>query len=441
MPATGTAPRTEARTSYRDVFAEPRFRVLFWTRALAITADALRISTFSVLVYATTSSPLLSGIAFGAGFLPQAAGSTLLGSFADRLPPRGLITAGYLLECGTALLLALTTLPIAASLALIALVALLTPVFGGAATRLVARALTGDAYVLGRSLNNMASSAAQLAGLGLSGTAVSLLGARHALLVGAGLYAVAACRVRLALPRLPAEVPVGVPAEVPAEVPAHAVPPGPPAAPGHPGSSASSASSVTPASPVRASLAATAALLGARRPRRLLLAQWLPGACVAGAEGQIVAYAATRHFASGGYAVLMACLPVGMLAGDVLVGRLLRPAARERLVAPLMALMGLPLLLFAARPGLLPSAALLLLAGIGFANSLGLQRPFLEAVPSGGHGHAFALLSSGTMTFQGGSPALFGALAIPFGTPLAMTLAGAATFLCIPLARPSGAAP
>lgn len=403
MASTGTAPRTQDRTTYRDVLAEPRFRAIFATRALAITADALRISTFSVLVYATTASPLLSAVAFGAGFLPQAFGATLLGSLADRLPPRGLITAGYLLECATALLLALAALPIAASLVLIALVALLTPVFGGAANALVARSLTGDAYVLGRSLNNMASSAAQLAGLGLSGAAVSLLGARHALLAGAALYALAACRIRLALPRLPA--------------------PGPTASPG------------PSASPVRASLSATAALLRARRPRRLLLAQWLPGACVAGAEGQIVAYAGSRGFASGGYAVLMACLPVGMLAGDVLVGRMLRPATRERLVAPLMALMGLPLLLFAARPGLAAGALLLLLAGVGFANGLGLQRPFLDALPHGTHGHAFGLLSSGTMTLQGLAPALFGALAVPFGPPLAMSLAGAAAVLTVPLSR------
>ncbi|WP_435128146.1 MFS transporter [Actinacidiphila sp. bgisy144] len=394
MAPTDSAPRAPARTTYREVLAEPCFRALFTSRALAVTADSLRISTFAVLVYATTNSPLLSGVAFGAGFLPQAFGATLLGALADRLPTRGLITGGYLLECGAALLLALCAPPIAASLALIALVALLTPVFGGAANGLVAQTLTGDAYVVGRSLNNIASSVAQLAGLGLSGTAVALLGARRALLIGAVLYALAAGYARLALPRLPA-----------------------------PGAA-------TPAaSPVRASLSATAALLKARRPRRLLLAQWLPGAFVAGAEGQIVAYAATRHLPSGGYALLMACLPVGMLVGDVIVGRFLPPATRERLVGPLIALMGLPLLLFATRPGLSAGALLLLLTGTGFSYGLGLQRPFLEALPTHSHSHAFSLLTSGTMTLQGLAPALFGALSTPLGPPLSLTLAGLATLL------------
>jgi predicted MFS family arabinose efflux permease len=390
-----------ARTTYREVLADPCFRALFTSRALAITADALRISTFAVLVYATTDSPLLSGVAFGAGFLPQAFGATLLGSLADRLPPRGLITGGYLLECGAALVLALAAPPIAGSLALIALVAVLTPVFGGAANGLVVRTLTGDAYVLGRSLNNIASSVAQLAGLGLSGTAVALLGPRRALLIGAALYALAAGYARLALPRLPA------PGAGPAAV-----------------------------SPVRASLVATAELLKARRPRRLLLAQWLPGACVAGAEGQIVAYAATRHLPTGGYALLMACLPIGMLVGDILVGRFLAPPTRERLVLPLIALMGLPLLLFATCPGLPTAALLLLLTGTGFSNGLGLQRPFLAALPTQSHGHAFGLLSSGTMTLQGLSPALFGALSTPLGPALSLTLAGLATLLCTLTLRP-----
>jgi predicted MFS family arabinose efflux permease len=405
MATTGTPPRTQARTTYREVLAEPRFRVLFATRAVAITADALRISTFSVLVYATTASPLLSGIAFGAGFLPQVVGATLLGSLADRLPPRGLIVAGYLLDCATALVLALTPLPIAASLVLVALVALLTPVFGGTSTRLMAEWLTGDAYVLGRSLNNMASSAAQLAGLGLGGAAVSFLGARHALLSGAVLYAAVAAAVRLGLPRLP--------------------------------NPAATGARTAARSPVGASLAATAELLRARTPRRLLLAQWLPGACVTGGEGLLVAYCGTRGFPAGAYAVLMACLPVGMLAGDLVVGRLLRPPTRERLVRPLIALMGLPLLIFATAPGLTLSAVLLLLTGIGFANGLGLQRPFLEALPSTEtHGHAFGLLSSGTMTLQGLTPTLTGSLALCVGPAGALALAGVATVLTLPLARP-----
>ncbi|GED90713.1 hypothetical protein TNCT6_77980 [Streptomyces sp. 6-11-2] len=142
--------------------------------------------------------------------------------------------------------------------------------------------------MLGRSLNNIAGSAAQLAGLTLGGAAVAVLGARQALMLAAGLHLVAAAIVRLGLPRLPA----------------------PPA----------------DGTVVRASLTGNL---------RLLLAQWLPSSFMGGAEGLIVAYAGQRHVPAGAYALLMAALPVGMLAGDLVVGRLLAPRTRERLVVPL----------------------------------------------------------------------------------------------------------
>ena len=388
------------RATYRDVLAEPRFRLLFLTRSVAITADSLRITTFSVLVFATTGSALFSAVAFGIGFLPQLFGSLTLGSLADRLPPRGLIAGGYALECAAALLLALLRMPIVASLGIVALVAFATPVFSGASSRLVAHWLKGDAYVLGRSLNNIASSSAQLVGLALGGAAVAVLGPHRALAVSAVLYLGCALAVRLRLPAL---------------------------TPGTGGGPTGGAQAR--AGTVRASLQGAGTLLRGRPVRRLMLAQWLPSAFVAGAEGLIVAYAGGRHFAPGWYAVLMGCLPIGMLIGDLLVGRLLLPSTRERLVVPLVALMGLPLIGFAAGPGQVVSAGLLLLCGLGFAYGLGLQRPFLAELPKEGQGQAFGLLGSGNTTLQGVGPSCFGAVAALAGTGGAMALAGAAAVL------------
>ncbi|MFC8242178.1 MFS transporter [Streptomyces chartreusis] len=383
------------RATYREVLAEPRFRLLFSTRAVAITAGSLRITTFSVLVFATTGSALLSALAFGIGFLPQ-----LFGSLADRLPPRALIAGGYALECAAALLLALVRMPIAASLGVMALVALATPVFGGASSRLVAQWLKGDAYVLGRSLNNIASSGAQLFGLALGGAVVAVLGPHRALAVSAALYLGCALAIRIRLPRLELREFRGTP-----------------------GSARGGGGAV------RASLHGAGLLLRGHTVRRLMLAQWLPPAFVAGAEGLIVAYAGGRHFAPGRYAVLMGCPPVGMLVGDLLVGRLLRPPTRERLVAPLIALTGLPLVGFVTEPGVGVSSCLLLLCGFGLAYGLGLQRPFLDALPPDGQGQAFGLLGSGSMTLQGVGPASFGSVAAGIGTGGAIALAGGAAVL------------
>lgn len=400
MPPTAESAQVSHRATYREVLAEPRFRLLFSTRAVAITADALRITTFSVLVFSSTGSALLSAVAFGIGFIPQLFGSLLLGSLADRLPPRALIAGGYALTCATALLLALVRMPVTASLGVVALVSLATPVFHGASSRLVAQSLEGDAYVLGRSLNNIAGAGAQLFGLALGGAAVAALGPRRALAVSAVLYLGCALAIRIRLPRLQRGEFGGTP-----------------------GSAGGDGGAV------RASLQGAGLLLRGRTVRRLMLAQWLPVALVAGAEGLIVAYAGERRFAPGWYAVLMGCLPVGMLVGDLLVGRFLRPPTRERLVVPLAALAGLPLTGFAAEPGVGVSSCLLLLSGLGYAYGLGLQRPFLDALPQDGQGQAFGLLGSGSMTLQGVGPVCSGAVAAVVGTGGAIALAGGAAVL------------
>lgn len=363
----------ERPTTYREVFAEPVFRVLFTTRTLAIGADTLRIVALSVLVFSVTGSALLAAVTFGVGFMPQVIGGTLIGSLADRLPPRGLIVAGYLLECAVAAVLGLFDLPVAASLLLVAGIAALTPVFGGASNRVVAEVLTGDAYVVGRSLSSVASAGAQLLGLAVGGVAVAALGARHALLVSAACHLIAAALVRLGLPLL--------------------------AAPGRAGGSA-----------VRQSWMVTGKLLRDPALRPLLLLQWLPPAFVTGAEALVVPYAAMRGFSPGSAGLLLACVPVGMLAANVVVGRLVRPQARERLVAPLLVLLGAPLLGLAAPVPVAVAAGLLVLTGCGFTYSLGLQRAFLEALPQAHRGQGFGLLATGLMTLQGVGPAAFGAV-------------------------------
>jgi len=75
------------------------------------------------------------------------------------------------------------------------------------------------------------------------------------------------------------------------------------------------------------------------------------------------------------------------------------------------------------------SSPLLLLCGFGFAYGLGLQRPFLDALPQDGQGQAFGLLGSGNMTLQGVGPVCFGSVAAAIGPGGAIALAGGAAAL------------
>jgi predicted MFS family arabinose efflux permease len=383
---------TLARARYRDVFADPIFRVLFWSRSLSIGAGTLRILALSVVVYDATGSALLTAITFGIGFVPQVVGGTLFGALADRLAPRRLIVGGYLLECAVAAALALGHLPIGVSLALVAVVATLSPVFNGASNRLVAESLTGDAYVLGRSLSNVASAGAQLLGLAAGGVAVSQLGPARALLVTAGCQLLAATWVRFGLPRLlPVQSGTG--------------------------------------SAVRQSWRVTGQLLRDREVRALLLVQWLPPSFVTGAEALVVPYAAERGYPAGSAGLLLASVPVGMLVGNLAVGRLVRPATRERLVAPILVLFGVPVMALAAPLPLTVVTGLLFVAGAGFSYALGVQRPFLESLGPAVRGQGFAVLTTGLMTLQGIGPLLTGVVAEYVSISASMLVAGAATVL------------
>jgi len=237
----------------------------------------------------------------------------------------------------------------------------------------------------------MASSGAQLIGLAGGGVAIAALGAREALLVSAGCQVFAAVVARLALASFPAP---GV----------------------RTGSSA-----------LRQSWVGTAQLLADRSVRALFLAQWLPPAYVVGAESLLVPYAAVRGLPAGAPGLLLACIPIGMLAGDLVIGRFVGPVRREKLFTPLVALLGGPLVVVAADPPLPVLALLLAVSGCGFGYSLTLQRRFVDALPVDHRGHAFALLSTGLMTAQGAGPLLFGTLSEFTGVGTAIAVAGVAT--------------
>jgi hypothetical protein len=65
---------TEARTTFREVLAQPVYRLVLLIRALTIATDTLRIIALSVLIFASTGSAALAAAAFGIGFAPQVIG-------------------------------------------------------------------------------------------------------------------------------------------------------------------------------------------------------------------------------------------------------------------------------------------------------------------------------------------------------------------------------
>ena len=409
MATTAAAPAP--RTTYRSVFAVGQFRVLCASMFLYVLGFEFEILGLSVLVYAQTRSAFLAALAFGMGFGPQAIGGALFTSLADRLPPRVVITGGMLLRAMPGLLIGLAPgMPVAAMLVLVALAAIVAPVFSAAVSRMLPDVLDGDRYVLGRSLLSVTGAGTQILGLGLGGALLAVLPARW-LLLSAGCVLVLTALVRLGL--RPAA----------AGLPADAAPAGP-----SPGRSSGPA---RPASrgAVRATLAGNAELLANRRVRMLLLAQWLPAMFAAGAESIIVPYTESLGHPVAAASPLLAAVQGGMLAGDVVIGRFCRPAMRRRLVFPLALMTGAPLLTLILHPPWLVVAAVLVGCGFGFGYQLGIQQAFLDSLPEGLRGQGFGLLSTGLMGGQGVTPPLAGALAAAAGPAAAMAAAGTATVL------------
>ena len=374
--------------SYRDLFRTPEFTPFFLAASAQTVAQTMGGLALGTLVYRATESPLLSAVSMFGSSLVQVLGATFLLSAADRLPPRAALTALPLLFAAATAALALPGLPLWGLFAVVLVKGLAESVGGGVRWGLLNEILSKDGYLLGRSVFNMMSGLMQIAGYATGGALVVLLSPRLSLLTAAVLYVVAAVVVRLGLTRRPPRT------------------------------------TGRPAATWRAN-----ALLWSSAPRRqVYLALWIPNGLIVGCESLYVSYVPD----SAG--TLFACAALGMLAGDVLVGRVLPPRLRPRLGFPLLLLLAVPYVPFLLNPALPLAAAAVTLASVGFGASLVQQERLVALTPDELSGHALGLHSAGMLTTQGVAAALAGSLAqltSPAGAMTAMAVGSAGVTLLL----------
>ncbi|MDG4768387.1 MFS transporter [Solwaraspora sp. WMMD406] len=362
-PTTSSAPPAE-RATFRDLFAVAEFRVIFASYGIFMIGETVKMLALSVLVFERTGSPLLAALAYVAGFLPSVLGGMFLLAYADRWRPRAVMVGYDLIRVATVAVLALGVLPPGGALALVFVVGLASPVASAARTALLPDLLDGDRYVLGRALFTITAGATQVLGFAVGGALIGLLGPYGALWSTAVTCLISAALIRFGLTDRPARV-------------------------------AAVAGVVRPGA-VRETWRVNRQLLADRPVRGLLLANWLPGSLLVGAEGVVVPYTG-----GDGAGVLFMAGAAGMLLGDLVVGRWVTPARREAATPWLALLLGLPMLAFVADLGLVVAAVLFGAATFGFSYHLGLARRFLDAVPAQRRGQAFGLSHMGMMTGQG----------------------------------------
>ncbi|WP_318202896.1 MFS transporter [Streptomyces sp. SCL15-4] len=374
---------------YRSLFRTPEFTPLFLGTAAQTAAQTVGGLALGTLVFRATGSPLLSAVSMFGQSLAQVLGATVLLSGADRLPPRTALSMIALVFAAGTAAQALPGLPAGALFAVVLLLGLVASLGGGVRWGLLNEILPKNGYVPGRSLFNMVNGLAQIAGFATGGALLAVLSPRVCLLLAAALYLTAALVLRLGLSARP------------------------PRAAGRPSASAT----------WRANAA-----LWSSRPRRLTyLGLWLPNGMVVGCESLYVSYAPQ---AAG---TLFACGALGMLAGDVTVGRLLPAAVRARLATPLLLLLAAPFLVFCAHPPVPVAAACVTVASAGFGAGLVQQERLMRLTPDALAGQALGLHSAGMLTLQGVSATAAGTLA-QFTSPATAMTAMAAGSLGITLA-------
>ncbi|MBN0044937.1 MFS transporter [Streptomyces actuosus] len=382
---------------YRDLFHTPEFTPLLLSFAAQTAARTVGGLALGTLVFRATASPLLAALSMFGPSLAQVLGATLLLSAADRIRPRTALTAVPAVLAATTALEALPGLPVAAVLAVVLVQGMVASPGAGVRWGLLDEILDRRGYLLGRSVFNMTSGLVQITGYAAGGALVAVLSPRAGLLLSAALHLASSAAARL----LPASRP--------------------PRAAGRP--------SVT-------TTWRTNARLWSSRPRRLVyLGLWVPNGLVVGCESLYVPY---DPEAAG---TLFACAAVGMLAGDTAVGRLLPPAARPRLITPLLLLLAAPYGVFALHPPLPVAAIAVTAASVGFGASLLQQERLISLTPADLTGHALGLHSAGMLTLQGASAALAGAVAQLVPPAAAMTVTAAASAVATVLLARAGRGP
>ncbi|AUH45243.1 MFS transporter [Streptomyces sp. CMB-StM0423] len=386
--------------TYRELFRTPEFTPLFAASSLQVAGLTISGLALGTHIYEQTGSPLLSALAMFGPSLAQVLGATLLLSAADRVPPRGAMTALALVLAVATAAQAAPGLPVWAAFAILLCLGLLASVGGGVRYGLLNEILPRDGYLLGRSVVNMSAGAMQIAGFAVGGVLVTALSPRGTLLVAAAAFLAGAAVARAGLGRR------------------------------------------APRTAGRPSVAETwrvnGLLWSSRHRRTLYLALWLPNGLVVGAESQFVPYEPDRA------GVLLALSALGMLTGDVLAGRVLPARWRPRLGVPLLLLLAAPYLVFALRPPLAVAAVAVTVAAAGFAASLVQQERLMALTPDELSGQALGLHTSGMLTMQGVAAALAGGIAEVTSPATAMAamaaLSIAVTLALTPGLRAAGAA-
>jgi MFS family permease len=341
--------------TFRDVFAIGEFRALWLAYLASVAGDQLALVAVTVLVYDRTRSPLLTALAYSAGFLPWAVGGITLSRLADRYPRRMVMVACDTARVAVVGLMAVPGVPILLVVLLLALVTLLDSPFRSARSAMLPDILAGDRYVMGQAAMTITNRIGRTLGLAGGGIAVAAIGAHAALAADAGTFALSAIVVRLGVRERPVH-----------RAEQHEQ---------HDGS-------------------VVTRVFRNPRLRTLMLLGWLvPFYAVP--EGVAAPYAHMLHGGSVSTGLILAAGPAGGIVGSVTFSRLVRPDQRQRYMGPLAIAACAILALCFLRPPLIASLVVFAASTVCSCYQFAANAAFVKAVPPSWRGQAFGLANGG----------------------------------------------
>ena len=374
----------ERTATFREVFAIGEFRAMFAATALSWVGDYLAKIAVTVLVFKQTGSAGAAAATFAISFAPWLLIGPILTALAERLPRRRVMIASDLIRMVTIGLVALVPMQVWLMIVLLFLTALGNPPYDAARSALTPTILPGDKLVVGVASIQSAAQVAQLIGYMLGGYLAAATSPRLALGMDAATFAISALLIALFVKRRPAVAQIEERRNLLRET-----------ADGF------------------AMVFATPALRGiALLVFSIMLVGTLP-------EGLGVSWAQTLRPANGlsvglAQGLIMTAPPVGFIVGGLVVGRLVKPDTRVRLVRPLA--LATPAVLVPAlfNPPLPVVCTMGFLVGCLISGILPItNRLFVQALPNTHRARAFGVMQSGVQLLQGGSVAVAGALAVP----------------------------
>ncbi|RNI20356.1 hypothetical protein EFY87_15325 [Flexivirga caeni] len=382
-------------TTYRSLFAIREFRVLFVARLFTMVGVVVGALALGTVMYDATDSTVLTALSMFGGPLVSLVTSHFLLASSDLLRPRTALVVTGAAAAGDDLLQLIPHLPWGVRFALLAMEYVITSATSGTVMSLLADIVPAESFVLARATMNLTVGGIQVLGNALGAVLLLAFAPVHLFAVSAAAAVFAAVIARLGV----------------ADHPPRATGP-----------------------VVARTRTVNKALLGSRVVRPVLLMGWIPNGLIVGCEALYIPYA-RQH---AGY--LFASTAAGMLAGDVVVGRFVPEAVRQRLVVPLRLLLAVPFLVMFAHPPVVLAALAGGIGAFGYTASLPLQSRLVQHVRADSRGQAFGLLSAGLMVGQSlGALAagVLGQLGAPgpaMGTVAALSIV-ATTLLVRPLRR------